>query len=144
MSRAKRKGSHTVFDIRVHLVWITKYRYPVLRQDIGQRLRELIRQFCSENDVYIIKGVVSKDHVHLYVSYPPQWSISNLMKRIKGMTSRKLQQEFPGLRKRYWGRHFWSVGYGCFSAGEVNEKVIKEYLDNHDTKAHSDDDFIVE
>ena len=144
MSRVKRKASHTVYDMRVHLVWITKYRYKVLKGSIGIRIRELIRQYCCENDIYILKGVVSKDHVHLYISYPPHVSVSNMVKRIKGMTSRKIQQEYPELNQRYWGKHFWAVGYGCFSAGEVNDKIIQNYLNNHDTKYDSDDNFVVE
>ena len=144
MSRVKRKASHTVYDMRVHLVWITKYRYKVLKGSIGIRIRELIRQYCCENDIYILKCVVSKDHVHLYISYPPHVSVSNMVKRIKGMTSRKIQQEYPELNQRYWGKHFWAVGYGCFSAGEVNDKIIQNYLNNHDTKYDSDDNFVVE
>lgn len=144
MSRNKRKGSHTVYDLRVHLVWITKYRYEVLDNTIGNRTRELVRQYCLNNDINILRGVVSKDHVHLYVSYPPNLSVSDMMKNIKGMTSRKLQQEYPNLGKSYWGKHFWAVGYGAFSAGEVNDKTIKNYLKQHDTKHHSDDGFVVE
>lgn len=144
MSRTKRKSSHTVFDMRVHLVWITKYRYKVLRGDVGKRVRELVRQFCRENDIYILKGVVSKDHVHLYISYPPTWAVSDIVKRLKGMTSRKIQQEFPNLGKFYWGKHFWAIGYGGFSSGEISHKVIQDYLDNHDTKNDSDDNFTVE
>ena len=144
MSRSKRRASHTVYDLRVHLVWITKYRYKVLDKEIGGRVRELVRQYCSENDIYILKGAVSKDHVHLYISYPPNLSISDMMIRIKGMTSRKIQQEFPRLGQQYWGKHFWAVGYGAFSSGEVSDHVIQSYLDNHDTKHDSDDGFIVE
>ena len=144
MPRNTRKATHTAYDLRVHLVWITKYRYKVLTHDVGHRTRELIRQFCSQNDIYILKGVVSKEHMHLYVSYPPTWSISEMMKRIKGMSSRKLQQEFPNLGKQYWGKHFWAVGYGAFSSGEVTDNIIKNYLENHDTKNDSDDGFVVE
>ena len=144
MSRNKRKGSHTVYDLRVHLVWIAKYRYKVLDKAIGNRTRELIRQYCLNNDINILRGFVSKDHVHLYVSYPPTLSVSDMMKNIKGMTSRKLQQEYPNLGKSYWGKHFWAVGYGAFSAGEVNDKTIQNYLKQHDTKHHSDDGFVVE
>ena len=82
MARHTRKATHTAYDLRVHLVWITKYRYKVLSQDIGLRVRELIRQFCSQNDIYILKDVVSTDHMPLYVSYPPNWSVSEMMKRI--------------------------------------------------------------
>ena len=144
MSRKKRIGSHTVYDLRVHLVWITKYRYEVLDKTIGNRTRELVRQYCLNNDINILRGVVSKDHVHLYVSYPPNVSVSDMMKSIKGMTSRKLQQEYPNLGKSYWGKHFWAVGYGAFSAGEVNDKTIQNYLKQHDTKHHSNDGFVVE
>lgn len=88
--------------------------------------------------------VVRIKSTDLYVSYPPQISVSDMVKRIKGMTSRKIQQEFPELNQRYWGKHFWAVGYGCFSAGEVNDKIIQNYLENHDTKYDSDDNFVVE
>ena len=144
MSRNKRRASHTAYDLRVHLIWITKYRYKVLDKVIGNRVRELIRQYCVENDIYILKGVVSKDHIHLYVSYPPTLSVSEIMRKIKGMTSGKLQQEFPNLGKKYWGKHFWAVGYGAFSAGQINDKTIQDYLENHDTKNNSDDGFVVE
>ena len=63
-----RKSSHTVYDIKYHIVWITKYRKPVLRADIAQRVRELIREICRVNDVEIIKGHISRDHVHIFVS----------------------------------------------------------------------------
>ena len=145
MSRHKRKGSHTVYDLRVHLVWITKYRYPVLTGKVGLRVRELIRQFCDASDIRILKGRVSKDHIHLYISYSPKWSVSDLIKRIKGRTSRKVQEEFKNLSKTYWGKHFWAVGYGAFSSGHVNDAVIQAYLDNHDKHGnHNDDDFVVE
>ena len=145
MSRSKRKSSHSVYDLRVHLVWITKYRYEVLVDKVGVRVRELIRQFCDRYDIRILKGRVSKDHVHLYISYPPHWSISDLMRRIKGITSRKIQAEFKHLGKVYWGKHFWAIGYGAFSSGQVTDEIIKSYLDNHDKRDRSiDDDFVVE
>ncbi len=145
MSRPKRRGGHTVYDLRVHLVWVTKYRYEVLKGSVGFRVRELIRQFCDSNDIRIIKGRVSKDHVHLYISYPPKWSVSDLVKRLKGITSRKIQEEFKQLSKTYWGRHFWAIGYGAFSSGHVTDEMIKEYLDHHDKRGnHDDDDFVVE
>lgn len=145
MSRRKRKGSHTVYDLRVHLVWITKYRYKALKGNVGLRARELVRQFCDANDIRILKGRVSKDHIHLYISYPPKWAISDLVRMLKGRTSRKIQQEFKNLGKMYWGKHFWAIGYGAFSSGHVTDAVIKEYLDNHDTgENYNDDDFVVE
>ena len=77
-----RKTAHATFDLKYHLVWITKYRKPVLRGEIGLRLRELVRQTCRQLDVEIVKGHVAVDHVHLLVSVPPSVSVSELMKRV--------------------------------------------------------------
>ena len=66
MGRSYRRSSHTVHDLRVHLVWVTKYRFKVLTKDVGNRIREIIRQYCDTNGIQIIQGRLSKDHVHLY------------------------------------------------------------------------------
>ena len=71
-------------------------------------------------------------------------SVSDLTQRLKGRTSRQIQQEFPQLGKVYWGKHFWAVGYGAFSSGHVTDEMIREYLDKHDNKNRDDDDFVVE
>ena len=133
-----RYGSHSIFDIRLHLVWVTKYRYPVLTNKIALRCRELIRQICEAHEINILSGVVSTDHVHLYVSIPPQLSPSKLVMRLKGRTSKKLQEEFLELRKRYWGQHFWARGYFCVSSGNVTDEAIREYLAGHADK-HSEE-----
>ena len=99
-------GSHTKFYHRFHVVWITKYRYKVLHGEMRERLREIIRQTCAEMSVQIIKGVLSSDHVHMFVSITPHLALSMVMQRIKGRSSRKIQMEYPDLRKRYWGSHF--------------------------------------
>ncbi|SCA62947.1 hypothetical protein SCG7086_AG_00100 [Chlamydiales bacterium SCGC AG-110-P3] len=88
--RNTRKSSHCVFDTRVHLVWITKYRYKVLTGRIAHRIRELIRQVCESKDIQILRGHVSADHIHLYVSFPPSLSISDMVKILKGRSSRKI------------------------------------------------------
>ena len=103
--KERRRSRHTVSILMVHLVWVTKYRYPVLRGDMQRRCRELIIQMCDAEDVQILKGVVSKDHIHMYVEYPSKLSISDFVKRLKGRTSRRLQDEYPQLKERYWGRH---------------------------------------
>ena len=113
--RSYRKSSHTVHDLKVHLVWITKYRYKVLTRQVGDRLRELIRQSCNGMDIEILQGRVSKDHGHLYTSYPPKWSVSEIVRKIKGRSSKKIREEFPQLGRRYWGKHFWGIGYAAFS-----------------------------
>ncbi len=85
-----RHGAHSVFEIHLHLVWTTKYRKPVLVGPVGLRLRELIREICGAADVQILKGHVSKDHVQLLVSIPPQVTISRLVQRLKGKTAYKM------------------------------------------------------
>jgi putative transposase len=140
-----RYGSHTVSRLTAHLVWITKYRYEVLKGDVQVRCRELIIQICDSEDVRILKGVVSKDHVHMLIEYPPKISLSDLVKRLKGRTSRILQQEFPQLQKRYWGRHLWAIGYGAWSTGNITEEVVKKYLEHHRHPSNKEaGDFILE
>ena len=82
-------------------------------------------------EIEILRGVVSKDHVHILVSSPPTMSPSDVMRRIKGRTSAKLFEEFPYIKKRFWGRHFWSRGYFCVTAGEMTKKMIEDYLVHH-------------
>lgn len=133
-----RHGSHTKYKIEYHFVWVTKYRYQVLNGDVGNRVRELTRQTCEYLEIEILRGVVSKDHVHLLVSAPPHLSPSEIMKRVKGRTSTKLFQEFPHLKKRYWGQHFWARGYFCVTAGELTKEMIQEYLKHHFERSPND------
>jgi putative transposase len=127
-----RLGSHTVYDIKYHVVWVTKYRYKVLSGDLALRAREVIRQACMAREIKIIKGHVSRDHVHLFVSCPPGLSVSHLMQYIKGKSSYVLQQEYPELKRRYWGRHLWARGYFCASSGTVTDAMIKAYIAQQD------------
>ena len=122
-----RKTSHSVYDLKYHLVWITKYRKQVLTGLVAERLRELIRQICRANDIEIIKGHVSKDHVHLFVSVPPHISVSNLVQMIKGKTSRKMLGDFKLLQKKFWGQHLWARGYFVDTVGRDTE-VIRKYI----------------
>ena len=143
--RDNRHSSHSVTRLTAHVVWVTKYRYHVLRGDIQRRCRELIIQICDAEDVKILKGVVSKDHVHMHIEYPPSKALSELVKRFKGRSSRLLQQEFPALQKQYWGRHFWAIGYGAWSTGNITEEMVQEYLEHHRHPSNKEaDNFILE
>jgi putative transposase len=139
-----RKGSHSLHKLHVHLVWSTKYRYEVLRGDIQIRCWDLIRQTCDTLDIQILKGVVSKDHIHLHLSYPPKLSISELVKRLKGRSAKLLLSEYSELKKRYWGGHLWGIGYGAWSTGNITDEMIQEYLDHHKEGPNSDQNFILE
>ena len=96
-----RTGPHTVYDIQYHFVWVTKYRYKILAGEVAVRARDLIRQSCEPRNVTILTGNVSKDHVHVQVSCPPELAPANIAQYLKGRSSRILQQEFPHLRKLY-------------------------------------------
>ncbi len=140
---SNRHGSHTVTRLTVHVVWVTKYRYHVLKGDVQKRCRTLLTQICDAEDLRILKGVVSKDHVHMLLEYPPSKSVSDIVKRLKGRTSRILQQEFPHLHKRYWGKHFWAIGYGAWSSGNITDEMVAEYLEHHRNPSNQDNDPLI-
>lgn len=135
-----RKSAHAVYDLKYHIVWVTKYRYPVLTGSISVRTRDILHQICNQMDVEIVKGHVSKDHVHLLVSVPPSIAISALLQKLKGTSSRKLQQEYTELKKRYWGRHLWARGYFVVSTGNVTDEIVRQYIESHNEKPNGDDD----
>lgn len=130
-----RKSAHVQYDIEYHIVWTTKYRYKVLSGRIAERARNLIRQSCNSMNVTIIKGSISKEHVHLLVSCPPSLSVSKLVRQLKGKSSRTLQMEFKELKKKYWGQHLWASGYFCRSVGNVNREMIKNYIENQEDES---------
>lgn len=134
-----RKSSHTVYDIKYHLVWITKYRKKILTGVVAERVRELIREICKTNEVEIIKGSISKDHIHLLLSVPPHLSVSKLVQYLKGKTSIKLQQEFKVIQKEFWGRHLWARGYFVASSGNVTDEIIMQYIENQELEREDGD-----
>jgi putative transposase len=140
----QRHSTHRVHSLQVHTVWITKYRYPVLVGDLQLCCREIIRQVCNTLDIQILKGVVSRDHIHFHVSYRPQYSISDMVKRLKGRSSRLLLQEFPELKRRYWGGHLWGIGYGSWSTGHITEEILSACLSHHRENPNTDENFILE
>ena len=119
-----RKSSHCTYDIKYHLVWITKYRKPVI----------------TGNEAEILAGHVGSDHIHLLVSVPPHLSASKLVQYLKGNTPRKLQMEYKGSNKQFWGRHIWARGYFVASSGNVTDDVIKEYNKNQELQEKSNSD----
>ena len=136
-----RTTSHTKYDNKYHIVWITKYRKKILKGDIAIRVRDIIRQVCEKYGVEIIKGHLSLDHVHMFVSIGPHYSVSKVVQNIKGRSSRILQQEFSSLRKEYWGRHSWGIGYFCVTSGNVTDEMIMEYIEEQGKKQTKDEIF---
>jgi len=139
-----RTSAHSRFDIKYHFVWTTKYRKAVLSGQVGIRLRELVREVCRTNDIEILQGHVSRDHVHILVSAPPNMSASKIMQYIKGKSSRKLMMEFRHLNKQFWGRHIWARGYFVATSGNVTDEVIQEYIRLQGQEPPDDGNFRVE
>ncbi len=135
-----RTGAHTRFNLTYHFVWVTKYRKAILSGPVGIRLRELVREVCRTNEIEILKGAVSKDHVHVLLSCPPNISPSKIMQYVKGKTSRKLMAEFSHIRKQCWGRHLWARGYFVASSGNITDEVIMEYIRLQDGTNPDDSD----
>ena len=132
-----RHGSHTTFSIHLHIVWITKYRQKVLRGEVAERVRAIVREECQKARIDILQGHIAPDHVHVMISIPPHVTISRLIQRMKGKSSYRLLAEFPHMRKRFWGRHVWARGYFCRSSGNVTDEVIKAYSAQ---QSHDSDD----
>ena len=136
-----REGSHSRYDLKIHVVWVTKYRKKVITGDIAVRVRELIREICLANDIQIVQGHISSDHIHLLLSYPPHMSVSKIVQYLKGKSSRKMLQEYTELRKKFWGQHIWARGYFAVSTGTVTDEVIKQYIENQDKDEMKDENF---
>ena len=137
--RHYRLGAHTKSDLKVHVVWIPKYRKSVLTGEVAVRVREIVRQIAAEHELEIISGKVARDHVHVFLSYRPTQKVSQIMQWLKGTSSRVLLQEFPHLRKKFWGRHLWARGYLAVSSGNITDEMIQEYLEEHEGEQIADD-----
>ena len=137
--RKYRLGAHIKTDLKFHVVWLPKYRKPVLTGEVAVRVRDLIRQIAAEHELEILSGKVARDHIHVFLSYRPNQDVSRIMQWLKGISSRVLFQEFPHLRKRFWGRHFWARGYLAVSSGTITDEMIKEYVEEQEGEQIIDD-----
>ena len=128
------RGSHSVYALQAHVVFVTEYRRKLLRGEVQERCRDPVRQTCDALDVRIL--VVSATTSHLHLSYPAELSVSDLVREVKGRSARKLvlaevaSAEYPGVRRRYGGG-FWGIGYGAWSTGAITDEVVDEYREHH-------------
>ena len=107
--------------------------------EVAIRVRDLIRQIAAEHELEIVSGKVARDHVHVFVSYRPHQQVSQIMQWLKGISSRVLLQEFPHLRKKFWGRHFWARGYLAVSSGTITDEMVQEYINEQEGEQIADD-----
>ena len=136
---AYRHGSHPVYQCHYHFVFIPKCRKPVLRGEVGTRLRELVREVCKARDIEILQGHMRPDRVHLLLSVPPTRSPSRVMNAIKGRTSNRLMRDFRTLNRTFWGRHLWARGYFVATSGNVTDEVIMQYIADQDVEPEDAD-----
>lgn len=130
-----KRASHCVYDTRYHLVWAPKYRKWVLQGAIRQRVKELFQEIAGHHGFEIEEMEVDKDHVHLFLSFPPKYSIGQVVGLMKAVSAKEIREEFPEVRKQLWGGEFWEDGYFARTVGDkVTAEVIKKYIRYHEAK----------
>ena len=137
--RRYRVGAHTKTDLKVHLVWVPKYRKKVLTGEVAIRVRDLLKQIAMEHELEVISGKVASDHVHMFIGYNPSQDISKIVQWLKGISSRVMLSEFSHLRRQFWGRHLWARGYLAVSSGNVTDEIIQQYIDEQEGEPVVDD-----
>ena len=126
-----RRGRTVVCTLHAHLVFTPKYRRGPFTDEILNRCEEIMRNVCADFETELVEFNGERDHVHLLVHYPPKVALSRLVGSLKGVSARRLRQEFPGhIRTYLWGTHFWSPSYFAASCGGPPLSIIKEYTEN--------------
>lgn len=129
---ALRRASHAVYDTQYHLVWAPKYRKKILVGVVGERVREMLLEIGESYDIVIEELEVSPDHVHIFCSFPPRLSISQVITRFKSLSARAIFREHPQVKRQLWGGEFWEDGYFVRTVGDkVTAEVIKKYIQRH-------------
>lgn len=133
------KLSHTLYECKYHVVFCPKYRMRVLREEVAEYTRQQIYQLCRQKDrLQVMELNVQADHVHLILSIPPKYSVSNVMGYLKGKLALRLFNQFEHLGKRYWGRHLWARGY-CVSTIGLDEDKIRKYVQWQEQRERRDE-----
>ena len=125
-----RTGRHCVFNLHVHLVFVTKYRKKVFTPAILEAMRGIFKDVCQDFGADLIEFEGEENHVHLLVHYPPKVAISKLVNSLKGVSSRHLRRRFPELERHYWKGMLWSPSYFAGSCGGAPISVIKQYIEH--------------
>jgi len=124
-----RRGRHCVFQLHVHLVFMTKYRKKIFNQDAINRLKVIFTKVCTDFESQLVEVNGEADHIHLLVNYPPKHSVSSLVNSLKGVSSRLLRLERPDLAARYWKGMLWSPSYFAASCGGAPISILRNYIE---------------
>lgn len=127
-----RRTSHAVYDTKYHLVWTPKYRKWILRGDIRERVKEMIKEIAGNHEFEIDTMEVADDHVHIFLSFPPRYSISKVVGMLKSISASVVFREHPEVKRELWGGEFWEDGYFARTVGdEVTAETIRKYIEYH-------------
>ena len=128
MTQRFKRLSHSIYECKYHLVFCPKYRYRIFKGEIGETVRQLVYQLCKQKEqVEVLELNIQSDHVHLVVSIPPKYAVSEFMGYLKDRMALRLFQQYESLGRRYWGRHLWARGY-CVSTIGLDEEKIRKYV----------------
>jgi putative transposase len=127
---------HSVHLLTYHVVWCTKYRRTVLSRLIGDRCKQLLTELCKEMELQLVAVETEVDHVHVVFKAAPTDQLSKILHRFKGVTARRLFQEFPVIKNRLWGGHLWSPSYFVVTVGGAPLEAIRKYVENQRTKGY--------
>lgn len=128
-----RTGRHCIFNLHVHLVFVTKYRRKVFTKAILDEMRGIFTKVCTDFEAELAEFEGEQDHVHLLVNYPPKISVSKLVNSLKGVSSRLLRKQFPEIEKWYWNGALWSPSYFAASCGGAPLSMIRQYIEQQKT-----------
>ena len=127
-----RRTAHAAYDTAYHLVWSPKYRKRILEGALAARVEEMFKEIAEVYDITIDEMEVSPDHVHLFCSFPPRYSIAQVVMRFKSLSARAIFREYPQVKRQLWGGEFWEDGYFARTVGDkVTAEVIRKYIQHH-------------
>jgi len=134
-----RRTPHAVYDTLYHLVWSPKYRRDVLQGEIQQRVRELCTEIAEQYDITIEQMEVSPDHVDIFCSFPPRYSIVQVVTRLQSLSARAIFRECPRIKRRLWGGELWEAGYFARTVGDqITAEVMRRSIQRHRTEKAGD------
>ena len=127
-----RRTAHAAYDTAYHLVWSPKYRQHILTGVLAERVEQMFREIAEVYDITIDEMEVSSDHIHIFCSFPPRYSIAQVVTRFKSLSARRVFREFPQVKRQLWGGEFWENGYFARTVGDkVTAEMVRKYIQRH-------------
>jgi putative transposase len=132
-----RRAAHAVYDTKYHLVWAPKYRKWIKREEIRDKAREIFSEVAENYGFEIQEMRVAPDHVHIFLGFPPKYSIAKVVGMLKSISASEIFEKFPEVKKELWGGEFWEDGYFARTVGDkITADLIKRYIKYHRDEVH--------